>query len=115
MKKTVLGLGAAVFALTVTACSDSPTENNLAPEEINSVSSPEELPENEASANVAVDESATSEPEAVPTNPAPAKSLPTAEKPKAAPAPAKPAPAPVTEQEAADPSCAPEHRAAGHC
>ena len=106
MRKVVLGFSAAALALSLAACggTDQP-ENNIAVEDLNAMTNLEELPPAEPTTNAVVEAPAAEE-KAPATKPAP-------DKPAAAkPAPATPKPA---ESNAADPSCLPEHRAAGHC
>ena len=106
MRKVVLGFSATALALSLAACggTDQP-ENNIAVEDLNAVTNLEVLPPAEPAANVVVETPAAEE-KAPAAKPAPAK--PAAAKP----APATPKPA---ESNAVDPSCLPEHRAAGHC
>lgn len=112
MKKLVLGIGAATLALSLAACGGSQPENNIAADELNTVSNLKELSASEPAANLPVEETAadSSEPE-----PAPAKPASAAPKAKAEPTPAKPAPTAAAEPKSADAVCSPEHRAAGHC
>jgi outer membrane biosynthesis protein TonB len=107
MMKVVLGFSAAALALSLAACggTDQP-DNNIAAEDLNAMTNLEELPPVAPAANVAVEETVTEarQPEPEATKPAPAK-----------PAPTEPKPEPAAEPKAPDPTCLPEHRAAGHC
>jgi hypothetical protein len=115
MKKIILGIGAATLALSLTACGGNQPENDIAAEQLNTMSNLEGKSEADPAGNVTREETATdlSEPEPAPTRPAPAK--PASAASKREPTPAKPAPASAAEPKASDPACAPEHRAAGHC
>lgn len=114
MRKVVLGFSAAALALSLAACggTDQP-ENNIAALDLNAMTNLEELPPVAPAANVAVEETVTEARQSEPavTKPAPAKPAPA--KPK--PTPTKPKPEPAAEPKAPDPTCLPEHRAAGHC
>lgn len=115
MRKSQLGLGAvAALALTLAACggTDEP-ENNIAAEDVNAMANLEEMPPAEPVANVAVEETVTEARQSEPTATKPAPAKPAPAKPKSTPATPKPEPA--AEPKAPDPTCAPEHRAAGHC
>jgi hypothetical protein len=111
MKNVVLGFSAAALALSLAACggTDQP-ENNIAAEDLNTMTNLEELPPAEPTANAVVDAPAVEE-KAPAAKPAPEKPAP------AKPAPTKPKPTEpkAAEPNAPDPSCLPEHRAAGHC
>lgn len=117
MKRIVLGIGVATFALSLTACGENQPETNIAPEETNAVSNLEVQPEASPAGNVTLEETATDlgEPEPASAEPAPAKPASAPPKPKLEQTPAKRAATPAAETKTADPTCAPEHRAAGHC
>lgn len=112
MRKVVLGFGAAALALALAACgATGQPENNIATEDLNAMTNLEELPPVEATANAVVETPVAEEkaPAAklAPEKPTPAK--PASEKPKSEePKVAEP-------KASADPSCPPEHHAAGHC
>lgn len=111
MRKVGLGFSAAALALSLAACggTDQP-ENNIAAEELNAMTSLEELPPVEPTANAVVETPAAEE-KAPAAKPAPEKPAPA--KPK--PAEPKAAEPKAAEPKAPDPSCPPEHHAAGHC
>ena len=110
MSNRILSFGAAALALSLAACGTDQPENNIAAEDVNAMMNLEESPPADPAVNAVVEAPAAeeSEPaaEPVPERPAPAKPAPTA------PKPAEPK---AAEPKAPDPTCAPEHRAAGHC
>jgi hypothetical protein len=108
IRLTFLG-AAAVIALTACGPGEDPAANVAANDVNASVPAAEQ--------NAAVLEAPVTNIVAEPVADAPAQPTAKAPEPKKA-APAKPAPAPApkpTEPESTDPTCAPEHRAAGHC
>ena len=111
MRKVVLGFSAGMLAMSLAACggTDQP-ENGIVAEDLNAITNLEELPPAEPTVN-AVAETPDAEEKAPAAKPAPEKPV------QAKPAVAKPKPAEpkVAEPKAPDPTCAPEHRAAGHC
>jgi hypothetical protein len=114
MTKTVLGLSAAVLALSLAACGGAEQpDNSIAAEDLNAATEQEDMAPVAPAANVAVEvtvgETQASEPAA--TKPAPAKAASATPKPT----PTEPKPEPVAEPKAPDSDCPPEHRAAGHC
>jgi hypothetical protein len=111
MKKVVLGFSAAMLATSLSACggTDQP-ENNIATENLSAMTNLEELPPAEPTANTVLETPAAEEKAPAP-KPAPEKPAPV----KAAPAKPQPAEPKTAEPKTPDPSCAPEHRAAGHC
>jgi hypothetical protein len=117
MKRIVLGIGVATYALSLTACGENQPETNIAAEETNAVSNLEAPPEASPAGNVTLEEIATDlvEPEPASAEPAPAKRASAPPKPKLEQTPAKRAATPAAETKTAHPACAPEHRAAGHC
>lgn len=101
----------AAAAVALTAC--GPTENPAANVAVNDLNALVPSAETNAVTNEMPETSNTAEPAAeAPEQPAAKAPEPT----KAAPAKPAPPPAPKpTEPESTDPTCAPEHRAAGHC
>ena len=114
MRKIVLGLSAAALALSLATCgeADQP-DDNIAAEDLNAMTNLEEMAPVAPAANVAVEETVTEtqQSESAAAKPAPAKPAPA--KPKTTPT--EPKLEPAAEIKAPDPSCLPEHRAAGHC
>ena len=108
IRLTFLGVSTAI---ALTAC--GPAEDraaNVARNDLNALVSAVEQ-------NAAVPEAPQTETAAEPVAEAPEQPAAKVPEPKKA-APAKPAPAPApkpAERESTDPTCAPEHRAAGHC
>lgn len=121
MNKFLTGFSALALSAGLSACggSKSPSENVAANDMNMMMANADESPaDRQGVENVAAmpqDEPATPAPAATtPPSSAPAaKPAPAPAKP--APAPAKPKPAPAPEPEPPAPTCAPEHRAAGHC
>lgn len=117
MKNSVLSLTTAALALSLTACGGTEQpENNIVAEDMNAMTNLQEVAPPEPAANDAAEESATepTTPESAAPTEAPAKPTPAKTAP-AKPAPARPKPEAAAESPAPDPSCLPEHRAAGHC
>lgn len=114
MRKPLLGFSAVVLALSLNACgATDQRDNNVVADDLNAMTSPEEPPRVAPGANITVENSVAEA--GLPKAPAP---KPTTAKPtrsKSKPTPAKPEPAPATEANAQEPTCAPEHRALGHC
>ena len=106
MRKAFYCMSALALVSALSACgSNEVAENNIAAEDLNTMTNLEELPPAEPTANAVVEAPAAEE-RAPAAKPAP-------EKP--APAKAKPAEPKAAEPKAPDPNCLPEHRAAGHC
>jgi outer membrane biosynthesis protein TonB len=114
MRKIVLGLSAAALALPLAACgeADQP-DNNVVAEDFNAMTNLEETAPVASAANVAVEETVneTQQSEPAAAKEAPAKPAPATPKPT----PTEPKPEPAAAPKAPNPSCLPEHRAAGHC
>lgn len=114
MRKVVLGFSTASLVLSLAACggTDQP-ETNIVAEDLNAMTNLEEPLSVAPAANVSVEETVTETQQSEPatTKPAPAKPAPA----KPTPTPANPKSESAAEPKAPDPTCLPEHRAAGHC
>lgn len=112
MRKVIYCTSALALFSALSACgSREEAANNVAAEnDMNAMTNLEELPPVTPAANVAAEEAVTEmrQPEPAATKPAPATPTPTPAKPK-------PKPEPAAEPKAPEPTCLPEHRAAGHC
>nr|WP_294847784.1 hypothetical protein [uncultured Sphingomonas sp.] len=120
MTKLVLSFGAALLALSLTACERNHAENTFADHDMTNMANGTGMPPAASPTEVGptAKEQVTAQtaaPSTVPSKPATAKPDPTPTTPPAATkVTAKPAAASETSAPA-DPACAPEHRAAGHC
>ena len=115
MRMIVSNFSAAALALSLAACGGTEPANNIAADELNSMTNVEELPPAEPVANVTVAEPITETRQPEPAAPKPTPAKPATAQPKPDPTPAKPAPEPAAEARTTAPSCPPEHHAAGHC